>query len=89
MYNGVGLGDARQINVCQGLDTSFSLINHDCNPNSHYFVEGRQLCVRTLRAVHKGEELTVQYVACQSQQITLEGRRKKLQDNYGFSCSCK
>lgn len=36
-------------------------VNHDCEPNAQFTSNGRSLCVKALRNIHIGEEITVQY----------------------------
>ena len=69
-----------------GLFPLCSILNHSCYPNCIYVSEGRRLCMRVIRAVQEGEELTVNYVGLYS---SLEGRRRELKDSKHFFCSCR
>lgn len=64
------------------------MLNHSCDPNAFIFVEGRQARVRSLRAIHPGEEITVALV---DTRLDVESRRAALRlqtlcDDYVCNC---
>lgn len=69
-----------------GIEKTFSLINHDCDPNCIPLFDGRRLCVRTLRRIKKDEELTTAYV---DPTYPTAWRQTKLLEDYFFICDCK
>ena len=74
-----------------GLFPRAALLNHDCESNCvASFVKGKEgqrpkICVRTIRAIRKDEELTLTYVDVGMPTIH---RRAALQKGYGFHCMC-
>ena len=69
-----------------GLWIPSSFLNHACHPNSHWFVVGDCMFVRTLRPVHEGEELTISYTGFDAK---LYRDRQALCGGWGFHCECK
>lgn len=68
-----------------GLWLPSSFLNHACHPNSHWFVVGDSMFVRTLRDVHEGEELTISYTGFDAK---LARERQALCSGWGFQCEC-
>lgn len=69
-----------------GLFPTTSILNHSCTPNAFFSCAGGgEMVVRTLRAVKKGEELTVPY--CDLYQARFE-RQKELWHDKHFLCAC-
>jgi tetratricopeptide (TPR) repeat protein len=64
-----------------GLWVAPSRFNHACEPNCTYIFVGDLLVVHAVRAVEKGEELTVSYVPPKA------GARSDL-SSWGFTCAC-
>jgi len=62
-------------------------INHSCDNNAqkHWNNRIKQHTVHALREISKGEEITIYYLGLDSSR---EVRRRKLQDKFGFLCSC-
>ena len=57
------------------LDPLAAVMNHSCDPNASYVLEGANIRVRSLRPIGIGEEVTIAYT-----DVTLsrEERRKNL-----------
>ncbi|XP_072320858.1 histone-lysine N-methyltransferase SMYD3 [Eucyclogobius newberryi] len=77
-------GELQEIGV--GLYPSLSLLNHDCGPNCVMVFEGTKLNLRAVKDIKPGDELTVSYI--DSLELT-EVRRKQLEEQYHFTCSCQ
>ena len=69
-----------------GLFPLCSILNHSCYPNCIYVSEGRRMCMRVIRDVREGEELTVNYVGLYA---SLEARRRELRESKKFVCECR
>lgn len=67
------------------LDLFASMINHSCDPNVFFFVEGYQLRFRTTRSISAGEELFISYT---DPTYDAASRSRELEKGYYFSCSC-
>jgi hypothetical protein len=63
-------------------------INHDCHNNAqkHWNERIGQHTVHALKEIPKGKEITIYYLGRDSSR---EVRRQKLQDKFGFLCSCR
>lgn len=63
-------------------------INHSCDNNAqkHWSQSIKRHTVHALRDIPKGEEITVYYLGLDSSRAV---RQKKLQDKFGFLCSCR
>ncbi|KAF2465698.1 SET domain-containing protein [Lindgomyces ingoldianus] len=63
-------------------------INHDCDNNAqkHWNQSIKRHTVHALRDIPKGEEITIYYLRLDSNRAI---RQKKLQDKFGFLCSCR
>jgi SET domain-containing protein len=62
------------------------MINHSCNPNAFVLFEGHTLCVRSLRKLAAGEEVTQCYGDVS---VDVLMRRQVLKSRYFFDCYCK
>ncbi|KAL5114259.1 hypothetical protein ACEQ8H_007868 [Pleosporales sp. CAS-2024a] len=62
-------------------------INHSCDNNSQKYWNNRikQHTIHALRDIPKDEEITIYYLGIDS---VREVRQRKLQEKFGFSCSC-
>ena len=87
-FNSVALQGAGSVEICSGVDVPFSLINHSCRPNAHYFGEGRTIRIRSVQPIKQGDEITVTYVPNDPKVDTLGRRRGELSRHYGFWCLC-
>ncbi|KAK8113834.1 hypothetical protein PG999_005903 [Apiospora kogelbergensis] len=67
------------------IDVVGAIMNHSCDPNVLISFHGNELRVRALRAVEAGEELAHCYTDVQSDVLL---RRKLLQAEYFFPCTC-
>ena len=66
------------------------MFNHSCRPNCWKFVQGApagESCVRTLRAVAPGEELTLDYLG-DMHTADRASRRERLRQQFSFDCDC-
>eukprot|EP01083_Nonionella_stella_P020842 57812_1 len=65
-----------------------SLFNHSCCPNALYhFTDGNEIIVRTLRAIAKGESITISIVndlECHAK----AQRQHMISTHFGFDCLC-
>ena len=61
-------------------------MNHSCNPNVNYSMDGDHMVFRTTRPIQKNEELFDSYI---NTQLPYEERQRKLQHRYGFKCACE
>ncbi|KAF1344899.1 hypothetical protein BDV97DRAFT_373252 [Delphinella strobiligena] len=68
------------------LDPFASMLNHSCDPNVYFFVEGNQLRFRTIRPISDGEELFISYT---DPSYDVKSRGKELLMNYYFECTCR
>lgn len=71
--------------LAEGLSFFASMINHSCVPNVIIHLDGDHVCVRTLKSVKAGEELTVAYVASG---VSPEACRSILKKDHAFQCEC-
>ncbi|CAL1142522.1 unnamed protein product [Cladocopium goreaui] len=76
----------------QGLFLTASRLNHSCLPNCQVQIEAKapgspQLSLCTKQQLQKGQELTIDYIS-ELQHLDLSERRKLLEQDYGFNCSC-
>ena len=67
------------------LDPLAAVMNHSCDPNASYILEGANIRVRSLRHIEAGEEVTIAYT-----DITFSRaeRREKLA-RWFFDCACE
>jgi hypothetical protein len=74
--------------VAAGIFLEACRINHDCHNNAQKYWNKRikRHTVHALREIAEGEEITIYYLALDSSR---EFRRQKLQDRFGFRCSCR
>ena len=71
-----------------GVFRTLSRFNHACAPSCHYCWNSKlqQMTVHVLRAVPRGEELTISYLAASGR---VRGERQRLlQRDFGFTCAC-
>ena len=78
----------------QALFVKASRLNHSCQPNAEWQIDaggvGKRiptLSLRTKQSVKKGEELTIDYIR-ELPDLVQSERRKLLQQDYGFLCTC-
>ncbi|GLV23298.1 SET and MYND domain containing class 3 [Carabus blaptoides fortunei] len=69
------------------LYVSSSALNHACLPNTVKSFHGKTKVVRAISDIKKGTEITACYVDDPDMYLP-EMRRKELQDEYYFTCSC-
>jgi SET and MYND domain-containing protein 5 len=77
-------------NEGSGLYQLQSKINHSCVPNSEIIFNGNHtLQIKALRDIKAGEEICISYLdECQLER-SRHSRRKYLEENYIFQCSCE
>lgn len=71
-----------------GVFATVSRLNHACSPSAHYCWNSKlgQMTVHVLRAVPRGEEITISYLAASGR---VRGERQRLlQRDFGFTCAC-
>lgn len=68
------------------LDTVASLMNHSCDPNTFVVFERNMLCVRSVRKLAAGEEITQCYTDVNMDVFI---RQQVLKSDYFFECSCE
>lgn len=68
------------------LDVVASLMNHSCNPTAFVVFEGSSLCVRSMRKLLAGEEVTQCYIDVGMDVLV---RRQMLKSEYFFDCCCE
>lgn len=69
-----------------GIFLTASRINHSCAPNAQH-TWNATLSQETIHAIHdiaKGDEITI----CYSEGADCQSRQSRLQESFGFSCSC-
>ncbi|KAI4142389.1 MAG: hypothetical protein LQ340_007361 [Diploschistes diacapsis] len=71
----------------RGVFPEAARMNHDCRPNTHYYVEPATLTqhVQATRDIHPGEEITDSYIGILE---AFEDRQDQLQNGWGFRCTC-
>ena len=80
--NAYYITDLNRTIVGLGLFAAASCLNHSCLPTcSYHFGPGGSICIRTLRAVKAGEELSYSYMDLYAASFE---RRKQLRDRYFF-----
>uniref|UniRef100_A0A8C3F4S9 [histone H3]-lysine(4) N-trimethyltransferase n=1 Tax=Chrysemys picta bellii TaxID=8478 RepID=A0A8C3F4S9_CHRPI len=85
--NGFTLSDQRGLQaVGVGVFPNLCLVNHDCWPNCTVIFNNGKIELRALGKISPGEELTVSYVDFLN---VSEERRKQLQKQYYFDCTCE
>ncbi|KAI9681140.1 MAG: hypothetical protein M1817_002422 [Caeruleum heppii] len=67
------------------FDPFVACANHSCAPNAVIVFDGPRLCLRSLRAISKDEEVTISYVDCTN---SFRVRQRELRDRYFFRCEC-
>ncbi|KAH6614323.1 hypothetical protein C7974DRAFT_74191 [Boeremia exigua] len=68
------------------LDIITSLVNHSCDPNAFVVFEGNSLCVRSMRKLSAGEEITQCYTDVDTNVLL---RQEMLKSEYFFDCCCE
>jgi len=68
-----------------GLFPSASMFNHSCEPNCVFVCNGRELSIRTVRAVAAGEQLSYTYTQLYQPSAS---RQQELLDSRFFNCRC-
>lgn len=69
------------------LDLVLSMINHSCDANAHFFIEGRELRCRALKDIPEGTEVTVHYYPTPPQDVLV--RRTTFKNHLFITCDCK
>ena len=67
------------------LDPLTALLNHSCRPNAFLIFDGNILNLRSLRAIPKGDEISIAYI---DNTNPTSVRRAELKDRYFFDCIC-
>ena len=69
------------------LNPSFSLVNHNCDPNAFIFNMENQVLLVAASHIEEGEEICISYVPSYLE-LPLEQREYHLLKNYEFQCDC-
>jgi len=77
-----------QRNIGMGLYPVTALVNHSCNPNMESVFYGKDLCLRAIRNVSTGQELTIDYGYLYYSMEQSE-RMSDLKSQYHFDCTCE
>jgi hypothetical protein len=72
--------------VAIGFFSPGSYINHDCQPNSTQYFDGRYLTIVANKKISQNEEITISYT---NPLALIEDRRAFLRKNYLFECFCE
>ena len=83
--NSFSILDKTLTTTAYGVYRTASCVNHSCEPNMVAAFSGRDVYLRPIRDIEKGDELTISYVELAA---LTETRRVELQDRYGFKCAC-
>ncbi|GAQ78424.1 Tetratricopeptide repeat like superfamily protein [Klebsormidium nitens] len=76
-----------QVQLGQALYPTASLLNHSCDPSAAVSFAGDRVCVRAVKRLQPGEELTLSYGPQKGETRTAD-RRKWLWERYAFVCNC-
>jgi len=79
MRNWFSLGDRA------GILFTGTRMNHSCDPNVRYSMDGDHMVFRTARPIQKNEEIFDSYI---NGQLPYDERQRELQRRYGFRCAC-
>lgn len=71
------------LGIC--VDLLVSCINHSCDPNVFFVMDGRTISGRCLQQIQEGDELTISYVENTNPTIM---RQKELKQKFFFNCRC-
>eukprot|EP01061_Rhynchopus_euleeides_P043949 TRINITY_DN7683_c0_g1_i1.p2 TRINITY_DN7683_c0_g1~~TRINITY_DN7683_c0_g1_i1.p2 ORF type:complete len:347 (+),score=108.67 TRINITY_DN7683_c0_g1_i1:1331-2371(+) len=83
--NSFSVMDRKNTTIGYAVYRKAASINHSCEPNMVATFAGRDIHLRPVRDINKGDELTVSYVELAS--LTSE-RNAELLKRYGFECAC-
>ncbi|KAF1814984.1 hypothetical protein P152DRAFT_480095 [Eremomyces bilateralis CBS 781.70] len=56
------LSPCHQFHMTYRIDLTMIYVCHSCDPNCHYFVNGKELVLRTLKPIQPGEQLTASLI---------------------------
>ncbi|KAI5369444.1 Putative SET domain-containing protein [Septoria linicola] len=91
VHNAFGLrggGEDAEEYMGYGLYPSASYFNHSCDANVHKKRVGRSWEFRAVKDIMPGEECCITYLGGDEKDLDLAGRRKRLEDVWGFVCQC-
>jgi hypothetical protein len=60
-------------------------MNHSCNPNVTYSMDGNNMVFRTTRPIKRNEEIFDSYIGTN---LPYHARQTDLKQRYGFDCGC-
>lgn len=72
-----------------GVWPEASFFNHSCLPNLSKERHGRLWSFHTSRDVRAGEELCITYLGGDEKDFDVDGRRRRLSEEWGFVCQCR
>jgi hypothetical protein len=82
----IALADDGLKPIGQGIDLFYTTLSHSCEGNAFMFLDRGEVRVRNNRLLKAGEELTLAFI---KEESSVEDRRTKLEERYGFKCECK
>ncbi|KAF2721744.1 SET domain-containing protein [Polychaeton citri CBS 116435] len=91
-HNSFGLrsgGEDAEEYMGYALYPSASYFNHSCKPNVSKRRVRREWEFRAARAVEPGEELCITYLGGDERDLSVEDRRSRLAEVWGFTCMCQ
>ncbi|BFZ60619.1 hypothetical protein YB2330_001659 [Saitoella coloradoensis] len=87
LRNSFTVTDGRLFDIGSGVYPMASRhLNHSCYPNCGVSFRGPKMVVKTLVELKEGDELCINYC---DPIVPLEKRRKALEDQYAFKCTCE
>ena len=72
-----------------GVWPEASFFNHSCQPNVRKERAGRCWRFWIDAGVSEGEELCITYLGGEEKELDVDQRRRRLHDEWGFTCTCK
>jgi SET and MYND domain-containing protein len=86
MINSITLVSATFDQLGMTFDPAIALLNHSCNPNAAIVFDQNVACIRSIKDLKKGEQVTISYIDNTYKRAT---RRSQLREQYYFDCHCE
>src|SRR5579871_4331706 len=86
MINSMTLVSATFDPLGMTFDPTLALLNHSCNPNAAIVFDRNIACLRSIRDIKSGEQITISYIDNTYKRAT---RRRQLREQYFFECHCE
>eukprot|EP01084_Bolivina_argentea_P227558 384318_1 len=78
--------------ICTGdhaaIFLTISFINHSCDPNAYWYMDGEQMKVMTLKNVDPSTEITCSYIDQFQYYWSVKERQTRLKKGWNFDCNC-